>query len=510
MRQIGNTVVIFTNDEINIEDAIIIASSARLQFYQKTKIWIVTERASISLDSLQKKALSQLRVKMISPDRFYDLFKRTFVRRLIRAVKRRLLKINAETDVVLVFRKVFFTGALLGLPNAQVKKEANYLAHIAVTQKSNLLVRRKDGLDLRCLPGGIKILGQQKAFVLFEQTNPFSGCGYLSFESRSDLAQYLPIYELINKTAELYPRVCELESRYKTNFFDAAHKQLGKTPDEIHALYSNNILITGIPRSGSSLLCRVVDDQENTIIVNEPEFDMFEKLRSNKDEYWLQKYFNAIRSSVITGEKIKNKVKNGKILTDTALENEVSAYRPKFDDESFILGIKDNIDFLTILSKAQSFGNIKAVLVCIRNPIDSINSWSQTFDHLQSVDLEFMGLLKDQNHRFTNQQVVAIDEINETNDISLKRALFWNFLSEIIWQNRQNIILIPYEAWFSRPAINYKQLSSLFGEGDSKLIQSTVTFKLPQRHLSLSDEEIEVITATCMPLYEKILKSTGI
>ena len=55
-----------------------------------------------------------------------------------------------------------------------------------------------------------------------------------------------------------------------------------------------NLIITGIPRSGTSLLCRLLDDRSNSVIINEPA-DIFEPLNNPDIPEWISIFYQELR-----------------------------------------------------------------------------------------------------------------------------------------------------------------------------------------------------------------------
>ena len=133
------------------------------------------------------------------------------------------------------------------------------------------------------------------------------------------------------------------------------------------------------------------------------------------------------------------------------------------------------------------------VVVCIRNPIDTIASWKKSFPHLSDVIFENFPKLFFDEKLISNQQRKALSVIDETDDFEIKRALLWNYLSERIYENRDSIILIKYEDFVVNPNLELKKIFEHFPD---------VKFDFPTSEIrtkrnSVSDEEICKIKKVC-------------
>ena len=78
---------------------------------------------------------------------------------------------------------------------------------------------------------------------------------------------------------------------------------------------SNNLVITGIPRSGTSYVCALLNAIENTVLVNEPLEAL--QLLHNSSCRTLADYYAATRDSILKGLPIQNKIVDGRFIEDT-------------------------------------------------------------------------------------------------------------------------------------------------------------------------------------------------
>ncbi len=97
-----------------------------------------------------------------------------------------------------------------------------------------------------------------------------------------------------------------------------------------HVDSTRNFLITGVPRSGTSLLCRLLHDQNDIIVINEPRRAVEAVKRESWNEYGMavHQLYADLRRDILLGRPIENKLVSGKVATDTALANGTATYHP--------------------------------------------------------------------------------------------------------------------------------------------------------------------------------------
>lgn len=148
---------------------------------------------------------------------------------------------------------------------------------------------------------------------------------------------------------------------------------------------SNNFIVTGIPRSGTSLLCNLLNRVKNIVCFNEigPFY--------NVDT--LPSLFHHIRSAIKTGSPLPVPIskESGEEITDT--QDQLYTHElTKIDvdrDEKFATGSKINVPYLLQIDKILSF-RFKVIMV-VRNPAHTIASWNkhQNINEQYVMDTDF-------------------------------------------------------------------------------------------------------------------------
>ncbi len=335
------------------------------------------------------------------------------------------------------------------------------------------------------------------------------------------------VHGFIKYLAKKYPLLkenCKLIPGWKLFFVPDLIKQVGrpikKTTKKIFRGLSNvkeisywryyslkgninnhrNAIITGIPRSGTSYLCRLLDSVENTAVINEP--DEIMRVISDSSKLWrLGAFYNIIRNKIKCGQEIKHKTYNGEIIEDTSKMNKSSYSLPKISGTDFTLIIKNPLAYLAVLSQIIEQYPQMPIIACIRNPIDTISSWKRSFPRLRYVEFENFPSDINRNYVLETSQLQEIKDIESELDFEFKRALLWNYLAGILDRSKQNIVLIKYEGFVQNPNSEIAKIKEKFPEFNLK--NDFPKSEIRSYRKVLHEDEIEKIKGICKDMAKK-------
>jgi hypothetical protein len=209
-----------------------------------------------------------------------------------------------------------------------------------------------------------------------------------------------------------------------------------------------NFLITGIPRSGTSYLSSVLDSQADWLVVNEPR-EIFNHLQSRTDASGIELYHAECREKILLGQPIFNKVKNGKVIEDTAKIDQIEPYSPIISRSDFWMGSKNTLAYMASLDCLIDLG--WPIVAMIRNPLDTLASWRNTFSHLSEAKVFDLPIANPNFSAWSTRQRLALLEIDEQDDSALRRVLLWRLLARTLLTYKDKIILWRYEDLISDP-----------------------------------------------------------
>jgi len=189
---------------------------------------------------------------------------------------------------------------------------------------------------------------------------------------------------------------------------------------------TNNFVITGIPRSGTTLLCKLMNHIENVVCLNEiPALYNVPNLSNTLDK---------IKDLLLANQPIPMNIDNdGEIITDT--QNQVNKIGMKKVDinmsEPLFIGSKINVPYLLQIDSIIKQG-FKVISV-VRNPVYAIASWNK--------------------HDNINEQYVMPEDFErwgrystfdfKSDDKHERQAELWDYLADII-KNKSDFI-VRYE-----------------------------------------------------------------
>ena len=143
----------------------------------------------------------------------------------------------------------------------------------------------------------------------------------------------------------------------------------------------DDIIITGLPRSGTTLLCMLLSEHENVVALNEPmDKDLF---KNHEDAIRnIETCFKNFRASLLESGKALARTKNGNITDNAYTPNSLSRQREvrrteiqfsKKLDSQFTLAMKHCAEFTLLFPEILEKYSVFAV---IRNPLALLGSWN--------------------------------------------------------------------------------------------------------------------------------------
>jgi hypothetical protein len=213
----------------------------------------------------------------------------------------------------------------------------------------------------------------------------------------------------------------------------------------------SDLVITGIPRSGTSYLCRLISELPDTVVLNEPP-RILELLNSMPLPWGLPRFYGELRRDILAGKPVQNKHRNGRLVDDTAHGNDQSSeYFPEISGTSFRLGTKNTLGYLTRLSLIRKVMPKATLIAAIRHPYDTLNSWSGTFEHLRRADVESQPVGNPDDPCLTGWERKSLLAIAASESLPVRRALWWRFLALRLEECADFVQVLRYEDLIEDP-----------------------------------------------------------
>ncbi len=318
--------------------------------------------------------------------------------------------------------------------------------------------------------------------------------------------------EFVEQLIQEHPKLAEIGIKYKEWFSlfakNKSEQQL-RTGFVSRLLRGSNIrkpytnvdaIITGVPRSGTSYLCKLLHSVKDTVAINEPTsiFGAFLHPHSDKAAWEVALFHQETRANILDAIPIKNRLKNGNVTENTTESELLEDYIPQVGRADFLLCTKNTITYLSRLDQLHHAMPHAAILACIRNPLDTIASWKNSFPHLEHATVDTIPIGHMNDDALPSWQRRRLREIHAQKEEIIKRALFWNYLAEVVLFHASKLHVIHYEQLVLRP---HEVMGEIFRRinGAPALVyhKPVIPSTVRQTREKLDSEEIDAIRNLC-------------
>ena len=216
------------------------------------------------------------------------------------------------------------------------------------------------------------------------------------------------------------------------------------------------LFVTGIPRSGTSLMAHLLDQLPNIVILNEPL-----QVPQLFEDASLETFFSAYvtwRTRIANGEAVENQCVGNAVVSDTWPDGERRLYVPTVTQDDFVLGTKNPLAYLTRLQTIRRVFPGAHILILVRHPYYTIGSWKRTFPHLRDATIRESAVFK-----FADEwQRRHLGELAVIEDSSIRRASLWKYLATQITACAEPDMVIRYEDLIVNPSQYLRQTYERF------------------------------------------------
>ena len=233
-------------------------------------------------------------------------------------------------------------------------------------------------------------------------------------------------------------------------------------------------LVTGIPRSGTTLCCKLLNDLSGLVALHEPVQPS--SIHSVEPVSALRMKLNAIRESILQGESVESGHQGALTFSNPVGELAIDGVRKVVakrgavtvtpaGSSAFQLVVKQNAMFTALLPELLNFYPVYAI---IRNPVDVLLSWL-------TVDLPVNKGRIPGGERFDENLKLSLNSIS----LRIERQWFiyrW-FLMRFVKAMEGGLVIIRYEDIISSQGACLQQY---FGSENTRSKQNDILCP-PQR-----------------------------
>ena len=262
-----------------------------------------------------------------------------------------------------------------------------------------------------------------------------------------------------------------------------------------------DLIITGIPRSGTSHLCNLLHRFNNCVVLNEPP-EVIPALAEMNVPYGLSRFFRQTRRDILLGIPIQNKLVNGQVTDDTTKNNERTLYTPAVTSGDFVLGMKTTIPFLSRLKQLKQLMPRARLVACVRNPYDTIASWKTSFPHLRDGDIRSRPIGNPGDPFLSDSQRAELERIAAIPEVATRRAAWWAYFAGLIIESIDDLVLVRYEEMVCDPA---RVIEAILSGGNAGNLEEPMSSSPPKRKLDvLDDEDLQAIGTLCSDVNDRL------
>ncbi|MEZ5672035.1 MAG: sulfotransferase [Thiotrichaceae bacterium] len=313
---------------------------------------------------------------------------------------------------------------------------------------------------------------------------------------RREPALYRLVTQLLQKYPELAPMLRQSPEWAKLTVphFQPRQTWWGKTQT---TLQLPEAIITGIPRSGTSYLCKILHQVKESVVINEPQ-EIFNYLHYGQQPWQFANFYRDLRRNIIEGVPIENKIREGEVVEDTRIHDVRVAYSPLVTRDDFLLTTKNTLAYMARIPQIKRVLPEALIIALIRHPLDVIASWKKSFSHLEQAMVTTFPVGYPNDSMLNSWQRQQLQEIAHTESALLRRALLWRYLAMCLLEYQAWLHLVKYEELVMQPCEHVEKILQQLPNAPPLLwIQSPQASQIRQQRDVLDSQEKQVINAVC-------------
>jgi hypothetical protein len=217
-----------------------------------------------------------------------------------------------------------------------------------------------------------------------------------------------------------------------------------------------DIIITGVPRSGTTLAAAILDQAPDCFCLSEPEehVALMQRSRSGNDFVdRLEEAFSSTRAVLFAGGAVTDRREpTGRPVTNYyAAKTHARRRQPAFTvrpvsrpglSSEFRLGIKHNALYTAVLPEIARRKRFK-IIVIVRNPTDVIASWESLDLPVSRGELPAADRYWPEMHQLTKSNTPLLE----------KQMLMYELMCRRFLDLRERVAIVRYEDMVQRPEL---------------------------------------------------------
>jgi len=231
---------------------------------------------------------------------------------------------------------------------------------------------------------------------------------------------------------------------------------------------TNDFILTGIPRSGTSLMSVLLSKAEDCVCFNEIHYNIIT----------LPIFFGEMRKKILAGEPVPNKVdKKGELITNTNDTNKFAIRKKIFPvkGSEVVIGSKVTIPYLNQIFEILNLGY--KVIIMIRNPVYTLGSWNSK----KLLNTPMNKVMNGNLHSHWKQVNFVSSEKIE------RQAQIWEHYARLIWSLRDKVKIVRYEQLIEQQDIIAKEIAEFLGISLPRNFENLQNLNIDSRYKRLNE-----------------------
>lgn len=221
---------------------------------------------------------------------------------------------------------------------------------------------------------------------------------------------------------------------------------------------AKNILITGIPRSGTTLFTATLHELPNCVALGEPEeLKRLHKGATSPEDYArkVENYLAATRATILAGKPIAlNFDKDAGRVSSNYFKRTVTqdgyhaekTYEQReaiipMANASFTLAVKNNAQFTSCLEQLLALREV-VVVAMVREPLACLFSW-------RSLNMPISSGRLPAGERFARE----LRKLNKVEDVLLAQVKILDWFFAAFYRAQERVRVVRYEDFIARPEL---------------------------------------------------------
>jgi sulfotransferase family protein len=142
------------------------------------------------------------------------------------------------------------------------------------------------------------------------------------------------------------------------------------------------------------------------------------------------------------------------------------------------------------------------VVLCVRDPYDTIASWKRSFAHLRDADVRRTAVSVPENEMLPERDRAELAAVAECPDVAERRARWWAWSARRVLEELDGAVLVDYDRLVRDPR---STLAEVLRGLDPGTPPRSLTASVPRAHRELLDAtDRDAIGDLCVPLAREL------